>query len=369
MTKALCLIAAVFTLTVGAQENTKPALQPMEQGPYQPTWESLAQYEVPEWFRDAKFGIWAHWGPQCEPEAGDWYARHMYYPGHWQYEFHVKKYGDPAKFGFKDVIHEWRAEKWDPEYLIKLYKDVGARYFVTLANHHDNFDLWASDYQPWNSVNMGPEQNIVGRWAEMCDKYGLRFGVSVHASHTWTWMEGAQDFDGKLTAADGQGTWWEGYDPQDLYEQRHTRSVGSENVGTIHSQWEWGNRASQPDKAYLDKFYNRTVDVINKYDPDVVYFDDTALPFCQISDEGLKIAAHLYNKSLRDHRNRMQAVIMGKKLTEQLRRRCCGMSSAAYPTACRSCRGRHAPVWASGTTTATFITATDTNPPRRSYAC
>lgn len=317
MTKALCLIAAVFTLTADAQENTKPALLPMEQGPYQPTWESLAQYEVPEWFRDAKFGIWAHWGPQCEPEAGDWYARHMYYPGHWQYEFHVKKYGDPAKFGFKDVIHEWRAEKWDPEYLIKLYKDVGARYFVTLANHHDNFDLWDSDYQPWNSVNMGPEQNIVGRWAEMCDKYGLRFGVSVHASHTWTWMEGAQDFDGKLTAADGKGTWWEGYDPQDLYEQRHTRSVGSENVGTIHSQWEWGNGASQPDKAYLDKFYNRTVDVINKYDPDVVYFDDTALPFSQISDEGLKIAAHLYNKSLRDHRNRMQAVIMGKKLTEQ----------------------------------------------------
>lgn len=216
---------------------------------------------------------------------------------------------------------------------------------------------------------MGPEQNIVGRWAEMCDKYGLRFGVSVHASHTWTWMEGAQDFDGKLTAADGQGTWWEGYDPQDLYEQRHTRSVGSENVGTIHSQWEWGNRASQPDKAYLDKFYNRTVDVINKYDPDVVYFDDTALPFCQISDEGLKIAAHLYNKSLRDHRNRMQAVIMGKKLTEQLRKRCCGMSSAAYPTACRSCRGRHAPVWASGTTTATCTTVTDTNPPKRSYAC
>lgn len=81
MTKALCLIAAVFTLTAGAQENTKPALQPMEQGPYQPTWESLAQYEAPEWFRDAKFGIWAHWGPQCEPEAGDWYARHMYSPG------------------------------------------------------------------------------------------------------------------------------------------------------------------------------------------------------------------------------------------------------------------------------------------------
>lgn len=290
---------------------------PMEDGIYEPSWESLSKYDVPEWFRDAKFGIWAHWGPQCEPESGDWYARHMYYKGHWQYNVHVSKYGDPSVFGFKDIINIWKADSWDPEYLISFYKSVGARYFMALANHHDNFDLWDSDYQPWNSVNMGPKRNIVKEWADQCRKYGLPFGVSIHASHTWTWMEGAQDYDGKLTKEDGVGKWWEGYDPQDLYAQNHPRSLNSNDVGAIHSQWEWENGAAELSEEYKTKFYNRTIDVINKYNPDMVYFDDTALPFYPVSDEGLKIAAHMYNKSLKDNNNEMKAVIMGKKLTEE----------------------------------------------------
>ena len=143
--------ALFFSLTgmqqVRAQE--KEGVEPMQTGEYEPTWASLARYECPDWFRDAKFGIWAHWGPQCEPESGDWYARHMYYPGEWQYDVHVKKYGNPKDFGFKDVIHEWKAEEWEPDSLIRFYKSVGARYFMTLGNHHDNFDLWDSKYQPW----------------------------------------------------------------------------------------------------------------------------------------------------------------------------------------------------------------------------
>ena len=270
-TKWICLFAvSVLCLNTMAQESGEQERLPMQNGVYEPTWESLAQYDVPEWFRDAKFGIWAHWGPQCEPESGDWYARHMYYRGHWQYNAHVSKYGDPAVFGFKDVINIWEAENWDPAYLVSFYKSVGARYFMALANHHDNFDLWDSDYQPWNSVNMGPKQNIVGRWAEECEKNGLRFGVSIHASHAWTWMEGSQDFDGKLTKEDGAGKWWEGYDPQDLYAQNHPRSVNSSDVGAIHSQWEWENGAAEMTEEYKTKFYNRTLDVINKYHPDII---------------------------------------------------------------------------------------------------
>ena len=298
-----------------AQETA--SAEPMQTGEYEPTWESLSKYECPEWFQNAKFGIWAHWGPQCEPESGDWYARHMYYPGEWQYNVHLEKYGNPKDFGFKDVIHIWEAEEWEPDSLVRFYKSVGARYFMALANHHDNFDLWDSKYQPWNSVNMGPKRDIVGEWAAACEKYGLPLGVSIHASHTWTWMEGSQDFDGTLTKEDGKGLWWEGYDPQDLYEQRHERSEGSENVGTIHSQWEWGNGASLPSEEYKTKVYNRSVDVINRYNPTLIYFDDTAVPFYPISDEGLKIVAHMYNKSLADHDGQMQAVIMGKKLTEE----------------------------------------------------
>ncbi len=309
------LISSLFT-TLNAQVTPPAGEEPMQDGIYEASWKSLGQHETPEWFRNAKFGIWAHWGPQCEPEAGDWYARFMYYSGSGAYNYHVSKYGNPAIFGFKDVINAWKAEQWDPDYLVGLYKSVGARYFMALGNHHDNMDLWDSKYQPWNSVNMGPKKDLLGGWAEACKKYGLPLGVSIHASHAWTWMEPSQDYDGNLTKADGVGKWWEGYDPQDLYAQKHARSVGSSNSGTIHSQWEWGEGAAQPSQAYLTKFYNRTVDMINQYNPAMLYFDDSALPFTPIANEGLKIAAHLYNKSLKDNDNKQQAVIMAKKLSE-----------------------------------------------------
>lgn len=316
---ALLLAAVCGTAvptTAAAQDKDQPAKEPMEEGIYEPTWESLAKYEVPEWFKNAKFGIWAHWGPQCQPEAGDWYARSMYYPGSWAYKYHVEHYGDPAQFGFKDVIHEWKARNWEPDSLIRLYKSVGARYFMTLANHHDNLDLWDSRYQPWNSCNMGPEKNIIGGWAEACKKYDLPMGVSVHAAHAWTWYEGSQDFDGKLTREDGKGTWWEGYDPQDLYAQNHPRSKDSKNEGAIHSQWDWGNGASIPSEAFQTNVYNRTLDLINRYDPAIIYFDDTAVPFYPISNVGVEIVAHYYNRDLKKHK-KPQVVVTGKKLNEE----------------------------------------------------
>ena len=131
-------------------------------GPFRPYWESLKAYRYPDWFRDAKFGIWAHWSPQCVPEQGDWYARGMYMQGSAQYNYHVKTYGHPSQFGYKDICHLWRAENWNPEELIRLYAKTGAKYFVALANHHDNFDCWNSKYQPWNCVNVGPEKGHRG---------------------------------------------------------------------------------------------------------------------------------------------------------------------------------------------------------------
>lgn len=305
--------------------------EPMQTGKFAPTWESLKQYQTPEWFRDAKFGIWAHWGPQCQAEAGDWYARHMYAEGHPQYDFHLKKYGPQAEFGFKDVIHEFKAENWNPEQLMALYKRAGAQYFFAMANHHDNFDMWDSKYQPWNSVNMGPKRDVIEGWAQAARNQGLRFGVSVHAAHAWTWLEPAQGadksgpnagvpYDGKLTKADGAGKWWEGYDPQDLYEQNHLRSTNAGDVNAIHGQWDWEGGASIPDVAYCDKFYNRTVDLINRYNPDLVYFDDTVLPLWPVSDAGLKIAAHLYNSNMKRNNGKLEAVLFGKILDEEQRK-------------------------------------------------
>ena len=142
----------------------------VQNGAFTADWESLGAWECPEWFKDAKFGIWAHWGPQCQAEDGDWYARFMYYEGSGQYNWHVSHYGDPAVFGLKDLCNDWKAPNWDPEKLVNLYKSVGARYFMALGNHHDNFDLWNSPYQEWNAVNLGPQRDLVAEWKEAADE-------------------------------------------------------------------------------------------------------------------------------------------------------------------------------------------------------
>ncbi|WP_207534552.1 alpha-L-fucosidase [Desertivirga arenae] len=304
----------------------------MARGPFQPNWESLSAFQTPDWFRNAKFGIWAHWGPQCQPEYGDWYAREMYMEGSRQYKYHQQKYGHPSKYGFKDVINDWKAEQWNPEELMALYKKAGAKYFMALANHHDNFDLFKSKYQKgWNSTKIGPKKDLIAGWERASRNNGLYFGVSVHAAHAWSWMETSQrsdksgpyagiPYDGKLTKVDGKGQWWQGLDPQELYEQSHPLSKNSSDNGMIHQQWNWGNGVTVPSKEYCEKFYNRTIDLINSYNPDLVYFDDTALPLWPVSDAGLRIAAHLYNRSIKKH-GKVETVVFGKILDE-LQRKC-----------------------------------------------
>ena len=308
------------------------------EGPFQPTWESLAaNYQVPDWYRDAKFGIWAHWGPQCQPEMGDWYAQKMYQfstnPNS-DYQFHCKTYGHPSKFGFKDVINEWKADKWEPEKLLALYKKAGAKFFAAMANHHDNLDMWDSTYQPWNSVAVGPKKNIIGGWAKATREAGLKFAISCHASHTWDWMQVAQDsdpsgeyagipYDGRVSKADGKGKWWDGLDPQDLYAQYHQKGNYGWNLSP-QANGGRGRRGSQQtppppvDPAYIEKFFNRTIDLIQKYQPDLLYFDDTVLPIYPASDIGLRIAAYLYNTSFTKN-GKLEAVMTGKGLNAQQR--------------------------------------------------
>ncbi|MEO7932628.1 MAG: alpha-L-fucosidase [Chthoniobacterales bacterium] len=316
ISKNLALGLLTLSCAFAAPEPaTKPQplqLPPITDGPFKPSWESLANYQTPEWFRDAKFGIWAHWGPQCEPEHGDWYARGMYEQGGVHYNTHLAEYGHPSKEGFKDVIHAWKAEHFDPDTLVKFYKENGAKIFMALANHHDNFDLYNSKYQPWNSVAIGPKKDLIVGWAKAAKANGLRFAVSVHAARAWTWYEAAQGadkdgplasvpYDGKLTKADGKGLWWQGLDPQDLYAQNH-------------------RPGSPPDNAYLEKFFKRTKQLWDDYQPDQIYYDDRVLPFYNIAEEvPLKLAAHFYNTRL-DKNGRTQAVMNGKHLDEMQRR-------------------------------------------------
>src|SRR5690349_14649477 len=182
-------LSGFYLSRLSAQPVAWPGLYGEAASPFKPSWESLAGYKVPDWFRDAKFGMWAHWGPQCQPERGDWYARGMYQEGSDQYKYHCEKYGHPSKFGFKDVINEWKAEQWNPGELVALYKKAGAQYFMALGNHHDNFDLFNSKHHRWNSTKLGPKKDLIGGWAKAARKEGLPFGVSVHASHAWSWYE------------------------------------------------------------------------------------------------------------------------------------------------------------------------------------
>ena len=321
------LLSLACSTGIKAQEYKVPVTnenEKMAEGQYQPQWESLKKHKTPEWFRNAKFGIWAHWGPQCVEGSGDWMAREMYMEGSWAYKYHVEHYGHPSEFGFKDILPLFKAEKWDPDKLVERYKRLGAQYFFVLGNHHDNFDLWDSKYQEWNSVNIGPKKDLIDGWAKAAKKHGLPLGISFHADHAWNWYEPSQRYDingskageyydGKLTKADGKGKWWEGYDPQNLYAQNHPMSDRSWANNRVHWQWAWGNGATLPSKEYVTNFYDRTLDAINRYQPDLIYFDVTVVPFHDISDCGLKIASHFYNKNPR-------AVMFGKILDEEQRK-------------------------------------------------
>ena len=331
---SFCLLTTCLTQAQEYQIPVSEAQEPMQTGQFEPNWESLRQYEVPEWFRDAKFGIWAHWGPQCVEGSGDWMARELYMEGTYKANYHREYYGHPSEVGFKDILPLFKAEHWNPEKLVQFYKEVGAQYFFALGNHHDNFDLWDSQYQEWNSKNIGPHRDILGKWAAAAKKAGLPLGISFHADHAWTWYEPSRRFDlkgekrgvkydGWLTKedgykpnADGSEKWWKGLDPQRLYAQNHDFSDNTWDNRSIHQQWGWGNGACLPTQEYVTNFYNRTLDAINRYNPDLLYFDVTILPFYPISDAGLKITAHQYNHSMATHKGKNQAVVFGKILEE-----------------------------------------------------
>lgn len=335
-------LLAISALTASAQDVKIPvseADEPMQTGYYQPNWQSLESYQVPEWFRDAKFGIWAHWGPQCVEGSGDWMARELYIEGNGKANFHREHYGHPSEFGFKDVLPLFKAENWDPEGLVKYYKEVvGAEYFFALGNHHDNFDLWDSKYQEWNSQAIGPHKDILDGWSKAAKKAGLPFGISFHADHAWTWYEPSRRFDlkgdkigvkydGWLTKedgyklnADGTEKWWKGLDPQKLYAQTHDFSERTWETRSIHDQWGWQKGANIPTQEYITNFYDRTLDAINRYNPNLIYFDVTVLPFYPVSDAGLKIAAHMYNKGAKGTKGATNNVVFGKILDDNMKK-------------------------------------------------
>lgn len=285
---------------------------PVAEGPFTPDWYEISSlYVTPEWWREAKFGAWSHWDPQSMPEYGDWYARGMYMQGNRQYQYHLTHFGHPSEYGYKDICHNWVIDRWNPEELMKLYIEMGARYFMAMGCHHDNFDCYDSKYQPWNSLNVGPKTDITGTWEKTARRYGMRFGIGFHNSPPRTWgqfmpvrytgdrtgpMQGIP-YDALQTIKDGKGKWWEGMDPVDLYGPVHTREYPL--LSPFANQFMW-----------------RIDDAITKYHPDVIYFDEAAGD--TLMDLGVRmglgflapqLVANFYNKSLNWNKGKMDVVI------------------------------------------------------------
>ncbi|MGA9624653.1 MAG: alpha-L-fucosidase, partial [Bryobacteraceae bacterium] len=272
---------------------------PIAPGPFKASRQSLMEYQIPDWYRDAKFGIWAHWGPQSAPEMGDWYARQMYIQGHRQYNYHVKTYGHPSKFGYKDVIPTWKAENFDPNYLLGLYKKAGAKFFVSMGVHHDNFDLWNSKHQPrWNAVATGPKRNIARMFKDAAVKQGLRFGVSQHLHASYEWM--ATCFGSDKTGPYA-GVPYDGNDPQyaDLYHEKHQPAAQPGDVSQVPESWK---------RQYL----LRLQDLIDQLQPDLMYHDGVI----RFERYGLSLVAHLYNQSARWHDGKVEAVYTSKGMED-----------------------------------------------------
>ena len=302
------ILMAAFLISCG--DKTVKSFQEKVQPSFTSDIKSFRQYSYPGWFRDAKFGIWSHWGPQAVPRQGDWYARKMYESdivnrsnsqpsgkASREYLYHLEHYGHPSKFGYKDIIPLWKAERWDPDKLMALYKRVGARYFVSMATHHDNFFLWDSKIHRWNSVKMGPMKDVVGLWQQAAKKEGLRFGVSEHLGASYTWFQPSHGAD---KSGPMKGVPYDGADPQyrDLYHPK-----------TANGDLAWYTKDSTNQHNWLASI----TELIDMYKPDLLY-SDGELPFGEV---GRTMLSHFYNQDIVKNGGRLEAVYTCKHLISE----------------------------------------------------
>ena len=290
----ICFLLATNSLP--AEDPAPPVLQPVkidpatllpqESGPFQPEMNSFKTYQCPDWFRDAKFGIWSHWGPDSIPGISNNFAHDMWSQGGGDYNWFLAHFGHPTKFGYLDLIESWKAEKFDPDALVTRYKAAGAKYIVALATHHDNVDDFDSTYHEWNSVKHGPHKDIVGLWRNATLKAGLRFGVSSHADERgWNYMYGARlsDKTGPLA-----GVPYQGANPE--YAALYNNPTKSND---------------KPPESWKQEWLKRHVDLVDKYKPDLLYFDG-GIPH---GPYGMALIAHYLNANAAAHEGKVEAVV------------------------------------------------------------
>jgi alpha-L-fucosidase len=250
-------------------------------GPFGPTWESLAKYKIPEWYQDAKFGIFIHWGLYSVPAFdSEWYPRNMYLQGTEDFTHHVATYGPQSKFGYKDFVPRFTAEKFDASAWAELFRKAGAKYVVPVAEHHDGFPMYDSGLTEWSAAKKGPKRDVVGELAKAVRANGLHFGASSHRAEHYFFFNGGRVFD------------------SDLRDARYASFYGPAHPGVTdknHQEW-----AGHPDAAYLNDWLARTSEIVQKYHPEVVWFDwwintKEFEPYLQ------RFAAFYYNDAAKNH--------------------------------------------------------------------
>ena len=283
----LCLTAALALTQISS-----PAAEmnlSITPGKFSGTMDSLSNYDCPQWFRDAKFGIWAHWGPQAVPMEGDWYARKMYQQGSPDYNDHLARYGHPSTNGWKDIIPLWHAEKWEPEKLMELYKKAGAKYFVGMGSHHDDFFLWNSPEHKWNSVNYGPHRDVVGDWQKAAKKNGLPFGVSEHLGASFTWFQDAHKSD---TTGPLAGVPYDGANSNNWDLYHFPAEPGDDKWYSNNPRWQ-------------QQWFDEIKQLVDDYHPDLLY-SDGGVAFG--NEVGLSQIANFYNDSIAHNHGKLMAV-------------------------------------------------------------
>ncbi len=236
-------------------------------GPFRASWDSLEKYQVPEWYRDAKFGIFIHWGVYSVPAFdNEWYPRNMYIADGPVFKHHIATYGPQSKFGYKDFIPMFRAEKFDADAWAELFRKAGAKYVVPVAEHHDGFPMFDYDFTDWSAAKLGPKRDVVGELAKAVRKQGMHFGASSHRAEHWWFYNGGMAFD------------------SDVKDSRYASFYGPAQPDK-----------TQPDKAFLDDWLVRASQIVDKYHPEVVWFDwwieqPVFQPYLQ------KFAAYYYNR-------------------------------------------------------------------------
>lgn len=226
------------------------------QGPFHADWKSLENYKIPQWYQDAKFGIFIHWGVYSVPAFGsEWYPRNMYQKGSPEYQHQIATHGPETAFGYKDYIPMFRGQQFDPQAWARLFHTAGARYVVPVAEHHDGFAMYDSDLSEWTAKKMGPHRDVIGDLEKAVRSEGLHFGLSTHREEHYWYFEG-----GFLYPSDVQSMKY-----ASLYG--YPLSPGQVRNGDVYKD------TSHPPKAFLDDWLARDTELINKYHPEVVYFD------------------------------------------------------------------------------------------------